>query len=472
MAKLSLMLVMTLSPVAPICVHLFLTTFGVKIPHIVAGSVFLPVMVLGIRSWLKTHCFAREWPVVLCVLIIWAGLLYAGNLEEHAGLRFAVYLTVALPCTALIVEHRLWWQCAKVFVLACVVTLGLVVYFQYEARNSVLQWSVFRLGNLRAEEGQDFTMDPNRLGAQFAFAAVLAFVLYLRGEAAQRVEGTTVRSVKFSLGWTGLLSFGCIMTASRSAFLAWFVGMGLLVVWGTRKLPARKCKGLLVGFCMLLLVTMFVWVAADVTPWAGLQERFGGSRQAGFGQLGGRVHIWKRATRAWWSNPQHRLVGTGTGRQNLVLGQFDELAKSNDRGVLARSCHSLYVNHLLGHGLIGLVSGLCLLAAMVHRAHALDIQDGTANRQALLACVLALSTATVAWGTASWIGWGSLVLAMLSVPRITDSNPRALAASAGSKRPIQSGRYDDTVSSRGPLQRVGSWHTSGKLRNKRERSRS
>jgi len=466
MAKFSLALVMVVSALAPLYPTLS-ETFGVAMPRILAGSVFLPAMALGAWVWSRTHCFAREWPVVACILIAWVGLLHAGNLADHGGLRFAVYLTIALPCAAMIVENRWWWYCAKTFTLASVVTLGLLVYFEYEARNGVLQWSTFRLGLLRSEDGLDRMTDPNRLGMQFAFASVLAFILHLRGEATERAGSTTARSVKFSLAWTVPLSLGCIATASRGAFAAWFVGIGMLLVWGTRKLPTSKCKGLLAAFCMLLWVTMFVWASADVTPWAKLQERLGGSERAGLGEFGGRTNIWKNAIRVWWSNPEYRLIGTGTGRQRLILGQFDESARTDDRGVLVRSCHSVYVDWLLAHGFVGLIPGLCLLAAMMRRARSLDIQDGTVNRQAFLACMLVASATLDVWGQSGWIACGSLVLAMLSAPRATGNGPHTLAASAGSNRPISNGRYDDTVRSRRPLQRVGSWDTSGKLRDKR-----
>jgi len=414
---------------------------GIEIWRFLGMSLFLPAVVLGARSWWKTHSFGRSWPVILCVLVAWMGLLYAEETESNRGLLIAACLTMVLPVSALIVKHRCWWHCARVYVWSNVVALGLVFWLDQRSCGEVFRWSLTRLGHLMLEDGSAHTTNPNLVGGQFAFGAVLSFMLYLRKEAAELETGRAVRSDRFSLAWALILSLGCILTASRGAFVAWFGGMGLLLFFGTKKLAASKLRDLTALSGMLLSLAVFLWVAGGVAPWGGLYQRVAGEKSQGLSTLGGRALLWKDAANIWWSNSTYRLVGVGTGLADTALGEVDEKAVVDQYGVYLRSTHSVFVEWVLCFGAVGILSGLCLLLTMWHRAATLDLREGTVNRRAVLVSMLLYSATVVLFRQPGWMALGALVLAMLSEPPAAAVSSRPGSHPAGATLPGVSGPH-------------------------------
>ena len=250
------------------------SVFHTRSPLLINVSLCLPAAFLGAASWLTIRSFARSWQVVACVVIAWVGLLYAFHIEKNRGIVAASYVLMTLPVAALIVEHRCWWLCAKAYVLANAFSMALALWFEYQVLGINMARSTFRFGFLWGDDGSRLS-NPNVVGGQLAFAAVLAFMLYLRANASadRRGPGSPPRE-RFSLGWTVFLSLGCLLTASRGASMAWLGGMGLLWVGGTRSQRAGKLKDLVAISIVFLAGLLFLATASGFAPWVSLQQRY------------------------------------------------------------------------------------------------------------------------------------------------------------------------------------------------------
>jgi len=383
---------------------------------------YLPAVILGVRSWLKVPNFARSWPVIVCMLVVWLGVLRAGEWDTEwgflRGFRTAALMTIVLPLGALIVEKRCWWLCTRAFIYTSALVMLVAVWFEYFADTELKSLTSHRFGLMYSADGARCLMNPNQLGSQLALAAVLAFVLHLRGHREHpRLPHHAGRRRKFNLGWTLLLSVGCLLTASRGAFAGWLGGMGLLFVWGTRTQHRQRLRDLVVQATFLFLVAIAVTVAGGPTPWGSMFARLAGADGGRLTSLGGRIPIWKNAYAAWRSTSTYTLLGAGMGRAEELLGQYDETAVLDPFGVLNRDTHSTYVNWLLSFGLLGVGPGICLLATTLRQARQMDRREKTIDRQAILANVLLFSLTGVFYNRFYWLAAAPLILAMLSPPK-------------------------------------------------------
>lgn len=373
----------------------------------------LPAVVLGATSWWAVRSFARSWPVVVCILIVWLGLIFAVQRENHRGVLATSYLTMALPVAALIVEKRCWWLCAKTYVFANAFALGLALWFEYQDHGIGMLYKLYRFGFLMSDDGTMKLANPNVVGGQLAFASVLAFVLYLRtGVQREPPENTSDRPRKFSLAWTVFLALGCILTASRGAFFAWLGGITLLMFCGTRTQKPGRLRDLVAVTSVLLSATLFISVGTGIQPWKNLQQRL--DVNGDVFTASGRVLIWKAAYDAWRSNPRYLFFGAGTGAAPEALGRYLGLTKSDGVTPGALDAHNAFVEWLLSFGLIGIGGGVCLLTAVLRKAHRMDRRDGTFNRRAILVCLGLASMNYVTYYQLFFVAAGALVLAMLS----------------------------------------------------------
>ncbi len=417
--------------------------FDSRTPMLLAVGLCLPAAVLGSASWLMQRSFARSWQVVVCVALAWVGLLYAFEIEKNRGIVAASYLALALPIAALIVEHRCWWFCAKVYVLANVAAMLLAMWFEYQTYGSSAAGVLYRFGFLLSSDGSLRLSNPNEVGGQLAFASVLAFLLYLRdGELAKGQPGggrhaTGVGPSRFNLGWTVLLSMGCLLTASRGAFAAWLGGMGLLWFWGTRWQHSQRLRDLVGITGVLLAGTLFVAAVTEFAPWESLQSRFSGGEECL--TASGRTIIWRGAFYTWRSNPRYMLIGTGTGVAPEALGRFWRL--TDDDGVTPGSvdAHNAFVEWGLSFGLVGMAAGICLMVTMWRTAHRLDRRGRTVGRQAMLLCFCAASMTFVTFYQLLFVAAGALILASLSQPAAATS-PRRLGHSTASVSQLRRSR--------------------------------
>ena len=173
MARFSLQLAFVVSAlwfVYPKCCE----SFGqVPIPF-VDLALYIPAVLLGAWYWWKGRSFASSWPVITCVLLVWAGLAYAGNSESDRGFLIAALLTIVLPVAALIVEERSWLLCAKTYVIANAAAMAAALWYEMNGDITNPFYVMNRFGFLWARDGVTQTANPNQVGGQLAFAAVIA----------------------------------------------------------------------------------------------------------------------------------------------------------------------------------------------------------------------------------------------------------------------------------------------------------
>ncbi len=390
--------------------------FQGKSPLFVVVALCLPAVFLGAASWWRVRSFARNWQVVLCVLIAWVGMLYAFKIEKNRPIMSLSYLTMILPIAALIVEHRCWWFCAKVYVLANAVAMGLMLWFQYYVHGLGKLLTLHRFGALFSTDGAIKLSNPNVTGGQLAVAAVLAFMLYLRsGASISTTKESQANHNRFSVGWVIFLSFGCILTASRGAFVAWFGGMAVLAFWETRTLRFTRQKDFVALCCVLLCATLFAVAATGFSPWQSLQVRFDRTQEVL--DACGRTVIWQNAFELWRSDPQYFWIGTGTGVAPEALGQFMGLSIPGDpRAEVGIDAHNAFVEWGLSFGLLGMIVGICFLISLWRRASDLDRREATVNRRAFILCFALASMTYATFYLLTFVVAGALILAMVSLP--------------------------------------------------------
>jgi len=375
----------------------------------------LPAVLLGSASFWAVRSFARSWPVILCIAVAWFGLCYGGVRTNHRGHLNVAYLTMLLPMAALIVEQRCWWLCARMYVLGCVAGLALALWFEYVVHFSGIAGAFYRFGNLLNAAGTFKLANPNLLGDQFALAAVLAFMLYLQGDTANRPNRSTAAATgRFGLGWMLFLSLGCVLTASRGAFLAWLGGISVLLLGGMRGQKSERLQGLAALCSVLIFAVVFSVAATGFRPWQTLQMRM--ESPAAVLSASGRVPIWIAALEVWLSNPRNFLLGLGTGLAPESLGAHMGYFLADGLSPFPTDCHNTFVEWGLSFGLVGMISGACLLWQTFDKARRLDRRDGTANRLAVLACISLASMAYVTVFQTFFLAAGPLILAMLSEP--------------------------------------------------------
>ena len=382
-------------------------------PLLFIVALCMPAVVLGTASWCTGRSFSRSWPVVVCALIVVVGLLHAGYGDNNRGVVCASYVIMTLPIAALVVENRCWWLCARYYVYGNALALAVAFWFEYQSHGIGMLSKLYRFGFLMSNDGTMRLSNPNFVGGQLAFTAVLAFVLYLRGgsERADRVE-TGDRPGNFSLMWTLFLSMGCILTASRGAFFALSAGMLLLVLWGTASLKVGRLRDLVAVSIVLIATTAFVAIGTGLAPWENLQSRFGVNREVLTGS--GRVLIWKYAFDLWRSNTGIFLVGTGTGTAPDVMGWHLGLTRPDGVTPAALDTHNAFVEWGLSYGLFGILAGTCLLWAVFKKASQMDRREGGGSRRALLVCYGVASMSYVTTYQLFFMAAGSLMMSMLS----------------------------------------------------------
>jgi len=397
--------------------------FGVHLSQLLVLGLCLPAVMLGSMSFWRVASFGRSWPVVLCVAVAWIGLAYGAGRTNNRGLLNVAYVTSTLPIAALIVERRCWWLCARMFVIGSAFAMCLAIWFEYVLCTSGIVKSLYRFGNLWSADGDLRLANPNLIGNQLALAAVLALVLYLRDGNRRKAHQGTAAPAQFSLAWTLLLSMGCMLTASRGAFVSWAGGMTILVLWGMDSRQSRKARDL-VAFCgVMFAVMLFVAAATGFQPWQTLQARLESPEK--LLSASGRLPIWISAYELWTADLKTLLFGLGTGLVPETLGAYLGHLTADGVTTLPTDTHNSFVEWGLSFGLLGMVAGVCLLWGVFRRTRLLDRRDGIVYRQAILVC---FCTASMTYVTVFYIFFcaaGPLILAMLSDP--PPSGPAAVA---------------------------------------------
>jgi len=389
--------------------------FSLGTPLVFAASLLLPAAVLGGLAWWSVDSFARSWPVVLCVAISALGMLYAGMGENRRGMAAATYLILALPIAALIVKHRCWWLCTKVYVLANASALGWALWLEYRLHGISLFFSARRFGFLWSSDRTMKLANPNMVGIQLAFAAVLAFALYLKETSRAAENPAASRSGGLlTLSCLGLLALGCVLTASRGAFLAMAAGLLVLWLWETKNQMPSQLRGLVATCCVLASLMAFVVVSSDFRPWRALGSRL--DSISGVLTASGRVNLWIKAYHAWRSDPRVFWIGTGTGTAPEMLSMANRFTMSDGVTLCPIDTHNTFCEWVLSYGMLGLAAGVPLVFVAVRRAQRLDRRDGMVTRRAILLCFFFSAMNLVTFYDMFFVAAGALVLAMLSDP--------------------------------------------------------
>lgn len=417
---------------------------GIEMPRFLALGLCLPAVLLGIRSWWRVNSITRCWPVVVCALIAWAGLTWADETDSNRGLYLAGVLTMVLPLAALIIQNRCWWFCAKVYVAANLLAVVLVAWLQAGGIGGLPSLLLGRFGLLISSGEHRALTNPNQFGAQLAFAALAASVLYLRGNDPRlpKTAGSE-RSNRLHFAAAFVLAVGCILSGSRGAFVALAGGMSILLIWGTVHLSPSRLRGLVVLGISGTALAVLVSIAGASTPWERLYQRFAKLQTDSPGMFGTRSGIWLNAFEAWSSEPKYWTLGTGTGKANEVLGENNDAPGQDRYGAVIRSCHSTFVHWGFSYGLLGTAAGVCLLVVVARQAILLDRRDRTVNRRAILVCVALFSMTGVTYQRPDWLATGSLLLAMLGeMPVLPPTKPRK----PDQKSPVADEPHTDEVS--------------------------
>jgi O-antigen ligase len=388
----------------------------------------IPAVLLGTRSWLTRPSYARSWPVVACVLAAWIGLLYAADIDSKRGYLIATVLAIPLPVAALIDELRAWRLCARVFVLTNVVALAFILWFEYKSCHGSLFGAMTRIGFLYSIRRGAPLSNPCAVGGQLVIASILATILYFQGlpRFGRPASAYASRHNGLYLASSIVLLIGCLLTASRAAFVTWFFGAGYLFLFGTKGLPTTRIRNIIALSAMLFGLGLFTSLLAGVTPWSGLQDRFVGERAGSLKTIGGRQQIWQSGLQIWLSDSFFTFCfGVGTGVADNRLGELEiEHASLDKYGNPMRNPHSVFLEWLVNFGLLGVIPGVCMLVAMFYRARELDTHDGSVARVAILLTVCLFSTTDVLYRDPCWIGVGALILSMFaSPPRPTRRQP-------------------------------------------------
>lgn len=414
---------------------ILIMTASITITRYVQMVLYIPAVLMGLRIWCRSTSFARSVPVLASVLIVWVGYAYASP-QSIDGLEFIAQVTVVLPVAALIVECGAWMLCARTFVYANIPVLIAIFLVEYQKHGTDLFLGIHRFGLVYIEEEGRMVANPNAIGGQFAFVAVLALALVLRtGTArARQLAGRHPKGV--SLAWPVVFAFASLLTGSRGASAALTAGTGTLLLGGLKsQRPSRVRDLLMIGMLAAsLLVTLATTNAfAIFAPWRTLTARWGVVENVD--TVGNRTVIWEAAYRAWKDNSVRTILGTGTGAAPMVLGQYCDDASPRD-GHYLKSSHSVYVEWGLSFGLVGLIPALAMLFSTVRRARRLDRLDGTSTRQAILICIGLWAAVACIHRHPSSLAIGSLMLAMLSDPPAAKRKPgRRLSAEVAEPTP-------------------------------------
>lgn len=382
-------------------------------PLFMAVALCLPAVIVGSMSWWAVRSFAitaRGRLYLDC--LVGAGLGDPAR-ESPWDRRRQLFDHGAAHCRVdrgepMLVDVR------KIYVFANAFALGLALWFEYQAHGIKMLSTLYRFGFLMNDDGTMKLANPNVVGGQLAFAAVLAFILHLRTGARANPYGKAAdRPRRFSLAWTVFLSMGCALTASRGAFFAWLGGMLLLMFKGTNSQEPHRLRDLVAVCSVLLCVTLFAAMGTGFRPWGNLQSRLDADTAEVF-TASGRVMIWQSALDTWCSSTRYFLFGAGTGAAPEALGQYLGITKFDGVTPGALDAHNAFVEWGLSYGLVGMVGGLCLLGAIFRNARRMDRRDGTVNRQAILACFCLASMTYVTFYQLFFVASGALILSMLS----------------------------------------------------------
>jgi O-antigen ligase len=308
------------------------------------------------------------------------------------------------------VEHELWRFCARVWIWANGAALFLILGIEVQSQGQSVFMSSLRLGFLFSEDRQTRFGNPDQLGQQLAFAALIA--LFLSLVAPEKTNVSIVSRPSLNFGLFLFLTTGCLLTGSLGAYGGLLVGVTVLVGsrWRGILLSRKSRRAASVG---VLMIAAILTATFGIVIWKKAEPRL--KKLDRVVLLSGRVEIWDSAFQAWFSSPQYVLVGAGTGGAESILGRYKELSPSADRyGDLRKNPHSSYIDWLLSYGILGLVPGFWLLLRLWGGARELDLQGRLSLRTSVLLFLVTQASVAVIYRRPDWLATAPLFLAMVS----------------------------------------------------------
>ncbi len=437
-----------------------------EIPELIHFYVYVPTFLLASLAWLTRPRFLRSWPFLFAAAVPVVGLCYGESPTLGTNAVVAFYLVSGVALATLIADRDRWRWAARIFVLANAFLVFFIFWMNYHASNGSLRLTLVKFGYVLLSD-MTKSANPNQVGAQFAFASVVGFVVFLRsGRLILPVQpisspqpSSLAGGISPSRSWTpsrhrwrvelplqdtaetfnsnrrfefgradwGVLAaamictLGCFLTASRGATLGLIFGTSAAVFGSLGLQPVRRVRDFVVFAALALLVGSLTAATLRVNPLEPLSNRVFGQEGATVVTAGSRLQIWENAFRAWLADPVRFLVGAGTGGADVALGKFDPGAKFDEYGTIRRSCHNIFIEWALSYGLIGILPGIVLALAVWSQAAALDRGELAFDRRALLLTIAVLGMTGVAYRYLSWPMVAGLALALLemtpNVPR-------------------------------------------------------
>jgi len=443
--------------------------FHLEIPELIHFYVYVPTFLLACLAWLPRPRFLRSWPFLFAAAIPVVGLFYGESPTLGTNAVVAFYLVSGVALATLIADRDRWRWAARVFVLANAFLVFFIFWMNYHASNGSLRLTLVKFGYVLLSD-MTKSANPNQVGAQFAFASVVGFVVFLRSGRLILPGQTMFPPRPFSLGggvfpgrsrgfspewwrvehphqdpaeshhpnrrfefgradWSVLAAamicaLGCFLTASRGATLGLIIGTSAAIFGSLGLQPIRRVRDFVVFAVFAFLVGTLVAATLNVNPLERLSNRIFGQEGATVVTAGSRLQIWENAFRAWLADPVRFLVGAGTGGADVALGKFDPGGKFDDYGTIRRSCHNIFVEWALSYGLMGILPGVILALTVWSQATALDRRELASDRRALLLTIAVLGMTGVVYRYLSWPMMAGLALALLEtqpgMPRVSE----------------------------------------------------
>lgn len=361
----------------PVSASLILVTVQVPGPlptHILLLTPLVCVSLLHIVRLPTTSHFST---VALIVVPLFVSAWVTDQSNQLRG--FSIALSVAAPLLGTRIPFgqpgRI--RVARSFLCAALVYLLMVVLLLPSSRG--------RFGSVVSAD-QGLVGNPNAAGYLFGAGAIMT--IYLRKQS-ERVVERAAYAVAFST-----LSGACVLTQSRGATASLLAS--LLFTASTRSMRSR-----LRYFAVLILI-LVVLVSPSGSALEQTPRVFDREELATFGE---RTGIWQASLRAWSDAP---TFGQGIGDVDYAIGERGvAFAVFDDQGRARKAAHNIYIEWLVGLGIVGVLTGAYGIKRLIHDSG--GIRSETASLWVYVA-VAGIGT-SVTRGAA----WAAIVLVAASV---------------------------------------------------------
>jgi hypothetical protein len=384
----------------------------------------IPALALGLRSFGRFGGFAKTAPMLACVALMLASLLWTAESELGRGALKLAGFAVTLPLASLIVKHGYARRCSQWFVWCTAASLALAMALAGDGSLGM------RFGTLIDVNGRTVS-NPNSVGSQAALAACLLTLQLWRspgGAKRSRLQSAA------SAGAILFLVYAVFLTASRTAFIV----LAGTLVWSLALRCRRSALPLVWGALALLFSLSMLWAADSILLDANndfytqIRNRLFEDQEGTVGTLGSRTLIWNYAG-GLLTEDSRWVAGFGAGGVDKTLGtfyEFGEYALGRD-GIRRLHSHSTFVEWALMFGLVGCLIPVWLALRAVRTAWRMDLEDGGVDRTSLLMFAFLFSFGGVINTEIFWIAYGSLLWASLSRTKQTAGRFRFIGPPRG-----------------------------------------